>query len=185
MATIALLENAKIDTVTGLVNRGKLEDTWDRLCKAMQLDPSDRRVQENREVHLLFLDLDGLKYVNDNHGHQAGDEALRKVAGIVKDILSERDVFGRYGGDEMLGILPRRSADEVLNTAITICDTIKKASIAQGLITVSIGLCKADTNQHDLSVACKPADEALYLVKNFGKDGVRRHGDPPGLIWRV
>ena len=77
-----------------------------------RLDAEIKRSRRYREpLSLLFLDVDGLKNINDRHGHRAGSEALREVAGVIRAELRETDTGARWGGDEFTVIAPNTSKD--------------------------------------------------------------------------
>lgn len=142
-----------------------------------------RAYREKSEVSLLMLDIDHFKKFNDNYGHQAGDEVLRRVAAAIQNIVNRPgDTAFRYGGEEFSVLLPSTPKEG----AYTIADSIRKHVKAmpfqwQGKtlsITISIGVasCIPSHLQGEL-VLLKQADNALYLAKNRGRDQVSSADD--------
>jgi diguanylate cyclase (GGDEF)-like protein len=132
----------------------------------------------------LVIDLDGLKAVNDSHGHDVGDELLRHAAAILKQTLRKSDAVGRWGGDEFVLFLPSVERTSALALARRKAAAIRRLTVpsADGEIqpTASIGLFWSD-RIYDLEVAFRAADRALYSAKHEGGDRVvAASGEPPG-----
>jgi len=128
-------------------------------------------------VSLIFLDLDGFKNVNDNHGHLAGSRALFEVGQVLQRTVREIDVVSRYGGDEFTIILPQTGA----TGAMIIADRIRAAVedqvflSGQGLnvrLTASFGVSTFPDHGQSREDLIQKADQAMYLVKERGKNGV-------------
>ena len=98
LAFLSLNEQATRDWLTGLYNRRYFEETL-----ADHIETANRY---NRELSLVLFDLDDFKQINDTHGHDAGDEALRKFAALLKESARKADIVCRHGGDESAVILP-------------------------------------------------------------------------------
>ena len=122
-----------------------------------------------------MLDADHFKSVNDVHGHQAGDEALRRIADTVRDNLRAADVVGRYGGEEFLVLLP----DADRGTAARVAERVRQAiadgpagAEAQGVtpVTVSLGVAAVDPAAEDLDELIRRADHALLQAKQNGRN---------------
>jgi diguanylate cyclase (GGDEF)-like protein len=128
-------------------------------------------------VSLIFLDLDGFKTVNDNYGHLAGSRALYEVGQVIQETVREIDVVSRYGGDEFTIILPQTGAAG----ALVIADRIRLALeervflADQGLqvrLTASFGVSTFPDHGQNREELIQGADQAMYLVKDRGKNGV-------------
>jgi diguanylate cyclase (GGDEF)-like protein len=128
-------------------------------------------------VSLIFLDLDGFKYVNDNYGHLAGSRALFEVGQVLQETVREIDVVSRYGGDEFTIILPQTGAAG----AMVIADRIRLALEERvfladlGLrvrLTASFGVSTFPDHGQSREELIQGADQAMYLVKDRGKNGV-------------
>jgi len=100
-----LIELARVDSLTGCYNRRYALELIDRHFKLSQRNKSS--------ILLAFLDMDGLKVINDTFGHDEGDKALKELAGLLKRTLREVDIICRMGGDEFLLIFPDSSLKEV------------------------------------------------------------------------
>ena len=158
---------AAVDSLTGLSTYRVLRD---RL--AFEIERSKR---SNEGFAVLFLDLDRFKQVNDQYGHEAGNEILRAVAGEIHNAVRASDVAARYGGDEFVVILTRTDLQGGMRVAEALRAGIegigRRLGYPAGLITVSIGLSEFDTHlpEGDLLVA---ADRALYRAKAAGRNAV-------------
>jgi diguanylate cyclase (GGDEF)-like protein len=158
---------AAADSLTGLSTYRVLRD---RL--AFEIERSKR---SNEGFAILFLDLDRFKDVNDQFGHEAGNEILKAVAAEIHNAVRASDVAARYGGDEFVVILTRTDLHGGIRVAEALRAGIegigRRLGYPAGLITVSIGLAEFDTHQpeEDLLVA---ADRALYRAKAAGRNAV-------------
>ena len=139
----------------------------------------DRAQQAQHEgFALLFLDLDRFKQVNDQYGHEAGNEILRAVAGEIRQAVRASDVAARYGGDEFVVILTRTDLEggarvgEALRAGIE--GVGRRLGYPAGLITVSVGLAEFDPRQPLEGDLLALADRALYRAKAAGRTWSRR-----------
>jgi diguanylate cyclase (GGDEF)-like protein len=158
---------AAVDSLTGLSTYRVLRD---RL--AFEIERSKR---SNEGFAILFMDLDRFKDVNDQFGHEAGNEILKAVAAEIHNAVRASDVAARYGGDEFVVILTRTDLQGGIRVGEALRAGIegigRRLGYPAGLITVSIGLAEFDTHQpeEDLLVA---ADRALYRAKAAGRNAV-------------
>ena len=140
---------------------------------------------------MVLLDIDHFKAVNDTHGHLAGDQVLRAVAGIIRSQLRDYDIAGRYGGEEFAVLLPHTQPGQARRIAerlrMAVAAARLTASTAGGpgtglRVTVSAGVaCLADCGP-ELHALIAAADAALYDAKAAGRNRVRTwRGQPPGL----
>jgi diguanylate cyclase (GGDEF)-like protein len=156
------------DSLTGLGNR--------RLFDA-RLHGEFLRSQRYRDpVSLLLIDLDRFKSINHRHGHQAGDELLRAVAGALCGAVRGIDVVCRYGGEEFAVILPRTPLAGSLAVARRVCEAVASARPAGGVhlqVTASVGAATLPGEDvHTGPDLIRAADAALYRAKRSGRNCV-------------
>jgi diguanylate cyclase (GGDEF)-like protein len=141
-----------------------------------------REVERSRRygtaVSLIFLDLDGFKVVNDEHGHLSGSRTLVEVGAVIRETVREVDVVSRYGGDEFTVILPQTGPEGAAIIAERIRARIeeKEFLIAYGLrvrLTASFGIASYPDHGRSKEDLIARADQAMYRVKGRGKNGVQ------------
>lgn len=157
------------DELTGLYNRGWLSDMLPKMVASAQ--------RAGNPMSLVMIDLDHFKKFNDTHGHLAGDDALRAAAGVVKAALRPSDFAVRYGGEEMMVVLPDTSEKLATLVAERLCQRMQSkivfADMRQPLphITGSFGVaCLAGGLDDQALIAA--ADAALYRAKEGGRNRV-------------
>jgi diguanylate cyclase (GGDEF)-like protein len=164
------LENMALrDGLTGLYNRRFLDEMLERDLAKLKRD--------NKVAALLLLDVDHFKRFNDTHGHQAGDEALRRVATALASSVRASDVVCRYGGEEFLVFLPDCSITEATAKAETIRAAVAGTSMSIGEhvipnVTISIGLAMFSAHGATRGQLIQAADAALYRAKGAGRNRV-------------
>ncbi len=164
-------EAAFTDHLTGLANRRRFERQLGREV--------ERTRRYGRAFCLLLLDIDHFKLVNDNHGHEAGDEALRRLANALQAGTRGIDTAARIGGEEFAIILPETDSARGLEVADRLREEIKATEIpAAGHITVSIGLAECTATAGDARELLAIADAALYEAKHLGRDRVQCAANP-------
>lgn len=174
-ALLAVHEQSVTDPLTGLLNRRGLSEALDALAGP-----------PGSPVSLLLCDLDHFKRVNDAHGHDAGDLALRRVAEVLQQTtLGDHTLVARQGGEEFVIVVaapPERAAalaDEVLSA-------VRGAAPVTGetgeQLTISIGVASSPPHERGLAPLLRAADACLYLAKAGGRDQVvTAAGDLPPL----
>lgn len=160
---------ASHDSLTGLYNRGAIIDI---LRKAMA-----RHERNSYPVSIIFADVDHFKRTNDSYGHPAGDAVLREVARRTTHVLRPYDSFGRYGGEELLIVLPDCGA----KGALAVAERVRSAIADQPVMTnfgdistsLSLGVAVADgdTALH-FDDLIQMADSAMYQAKDNGRNRV-------------
>jgi diguanylate cyclase (GGDEF)-like protein len=160
-------EAAFTDHLTGLANRRRFERQLEREV--------GRTLRYNRHFCLLLLDIDHFKNVNDSHGHDAGDEALRLLAKTLQAETRGIDLAARIGGEEFAVILPETDLEGGADVAERLREAITRAEIPLvGNITASFGVAEfplcAATGRELIALA----DAALYEAKRKGRDRIER-----------
>ncbi|WP_221089383.1 GGDEF domain-containing protein [Deinococcus aquaedulcis] len=152
-----------LDALTGVANRRQL---------ALWLGGHLQR--EAREpLSVVLFDLDRFKQINDTHGHDYGDEVLRRTAAAVTGALRRGTLFGRWGGEEFLVILPGAGAAEAQGVAERIRAAVADVPYDRVLqVTVSLGVAQALPGER-LESVLKRADDALYAAKHAGRNQVK------------
>jgi diguanylate cyclase (GGDEF)-like protein len=112
---LSLNEQATRDWLTGLHNRRYFEETLP--------DHIEAATRYDRELSLALFDIDHFKQINDTHGHDAGDDALRQFATLLKESARKADIVCRYGGDEFAVILPETGAPDATKFAERVLNT--------------------------------------------------------------
>lgn len=167
----AAVQNALRDSLTGTGNRLALQQTLER-----EVELAKRNLQP---LSVLMLDIDFFKKINDQHGHQVGDEVLRAVATTLKAALRNVDMIYRYGGEEFMVLLSNTSRE----AAAVIGERLRNAVLAlqylvQGRaldVSVSVGCATLLTGEAGESMV-RRADNALYVAKKQGRNRVALAG---------
>ena len=159
---------AKTDELTGILNRRNLfESGENEINRARRFD---------RVLSVIMMDLDNLKQINDGYGHLVGDQALCAVAALFKNTLREIDIFGRYGGDEFVILLPEIDLPKAILIAERLCLVLKENPISVNnkplQITASFGVAGLDHDTNNLASLINQADIAMYNAKHSGRDQV-------------
>jgi len=152
-----------IDPLTGLYNRKYLQEI-------------ELKLPLNKYV-VAMIDIDHFKVVNDTYGHKAGDYVLQECAEIFERSTRESDIVIRYGGEEFVLLINKRTKDEK-NSAYIILERVREAVENHLFVydgteircTVSIGLHQEPQKEKDLMDAIKIADQMLYIAKNKGRN---------------
>ena len=166
-----ILYKAMHDPLTGLFNRAALEDQIRHSMSRIKRHPGN-------EIALFMIDLDGFKTINDNYGHQAGDQLLQKVAQSFKAIKRESEFVCRFGGDEFAWLAEGELGMVTESLAERIMETIHKpVELDQAIVRVGccIGISVFPTLATDVDSLLSQADTAMYSVKKSGKDGYKRY----------
>jgi diguanylate cyclase len=160
-------ELVREDQLTGSLNRRGLDDVFER-----ETARADRR---GTPLCVALLDLDDFKRLNDTHGHQAGDGALKHLVHIVKDTLRSMDVIARFGGEEFVILLPETTIEAATATMTRLQRELTKHFFMHEnekvLITFSAGVALRAPNE-DQATLVKRADKAMYEAKKSGKNRV-------------
>lgn len=154
------------DSLTGLPNRSLFTKLLNQSIHQAQ--------RYDRQLALLYIDLDGFKKINDSLGHEAGDQLLREVSTRLQDCLRESDTVSRLGGDEFIVLLPELAEDKYAsNVAHKIISSISRPFILKGQnygVTASIGISVFPQDGRDEQTLINNADTAMYQAKDGGKN---------------
>jgi len=129
-------------------------------------------------MSLLMIDIDHFKKINDRFGHHAGDQILCAVAEACRGQLRPSDLVGRYGGDELIAVLPDTTTEDALHVATRLQSRLNRyfQQTAVGAIpaTLSIGVAEL-TDTRSLDALLARADIALYTAKRDGRNCIRSY----------
>ncbi|MGN1105921.1 MAG: diguanylate cyclase, partial [Huintestinicola sp.] len=144
------------DELTGLYNRSGLINNAEKLI--------EKAISEHKGFSVIFLDLDGLKAVNDEKGHEAGDQYIRAMAEILKKCTNDEDIVCRYGGDEYI----------VISVQKTLADSMEKLNAVQNEITKPVSASAGCVFDHvrsmdELNRLIEEADKKMYTNKREKK----------------
>lgn len=166
-------KKAERDALTGLPNRRTL---MDRVTVEIE-----RCSAYNSKFTLAMIDVDNFKHYNDNNGHAAGDEALKKVASLLASGLRRTDFAARYGGEEFTLLLQNSAHEDARRTADRVRRMVAEADFPfrekqpMGMVSISVGLATYPDDAKDVTALFKAADNALYQAKEGGRNRVVVH----------
>lgn len=165
---LKLTEMAATDPLTGLYNRREYEMLF--------MHEIERARRADSPLSVCIVDLDHFKKVNDTYGHGAGDEVLRRTAGLLKDKLRSMDIVGRLGGEEFIILLPQTTIDQAAMIGNRILEALAATDIDTGAaiirITATIGISQMIPSDPNFNAIIQRADEALYRGKETGRNRV-------------
>jgi diguanylate cyclase (GGDEF)-like protein len=162
---------ATTDPLTGLANRARFDEFFE--------EQFVRAYQYARPLALLFIDIDNFKMINDLHGHQAGDEVLRRIARMLRSSVRNIDLVARYGGEEFAIVLTETDTDAAAARAELLRSHVASTPIQtrEQAISVTISIGVAGTNRSRIfnhqEQLTNAADRAVYAAKHGGRNSVR------------
>jgi diguanylate cyclase (GGDEF)-like protein len=164
---VQIAARATHDRLTGVVNRESV--------LAELVNEVERASRYGKPLAVAFIDIDRFKPINDTYGHNSGDAVLRQIANRVSENIRASDVFGRYGGEEFMLVLPETTADE----AIILAEQLRTLVMQEPLViagdqrlqvTVSIGIAGGRGAQLQADSLVDQADAAMYAAKSLGRN---------------
>ncbi|MBS3818621.1 diguanylate cyclase [bacterium] len=158
---------ASFDSLTQLWNHNKILDFFE--------EEIQRGKRENLPTGIIMADIDYFKRINDNYGHQIGDQALFEVSRRLKTAIRRYDKIGRYGGDEMLVVLPNCRHQNILQVAQRLCTSVNQEKIKSdgGFLDITIsvgGVSSSIFPQASSKNLLQISDKALYSAKMKGRN---------------
>jgi diguanylate cyclase (GGDEF)-like protein len=171
-AFVQVEARAAHDRLTGVANRETLLATLN--------SEIERATRHHKWLSVAFIDIDRFKPVNDTYGHHAGDRVLREIATLIGDNIRASDLFGRYGGEEFMLILPETTPEEATVLAEHLRELVMDHPLTiaprQGLqITISIGVAGDVGSQLQSDRLVDQADAAMYAAKSLGRNRTYRY----------
>lgn len=163
-----LSRQATTDPLTGLLNRRQYESLFDR--------ERERSKRNGGHLSLCVADIDFFKRVNDEHGHDAGDQMLKHVADLFTSALRQSDIVGRFGGEEFILLLPDTSLDDSAVVVNRLRQKLSASPLAvvdgQIAVTATFGLTEVGRGDQSIEDVIRRADKALYEGKTGGRNRV-------------
>jgi diguanylate cyclase (GGDEF)-like protein len=163
---VKLQKMADTDYLTGLMNR--------RAFLAVADDTVEFCRRYKRGMATLMIDIDHFKKINDVHGHAAGDDAIKRIAGIINQSIRTTDKAARFGGEEFVVLLREIDQETALLLAERIRLSIEQTTINHGetsiAATVSIGVAINAEGDRDVQDMIERADQSLYVAKKTGRN---------------
>ena len=165
--SLQLAEQARRDALTGIYNRRHLAEQLD-----YQLSVFSRN---HLPFSVIMIDIDHFKRINDVHGHDVGDAVLKGVTSVISDALRDIDIFGRWGGEEFLCILPDTEGVDAQHCAERLRQRLATTSFSKTVthlsVTASFGVATSHASDTAQTLA-KRCDVALYKAKDEGRNRV-------------
>jgi len=155
------------DRLTGVANRETLLTTLHAEI--------ERATRHYQSLSVAFIDIDRFKAINDMHGHNSGDAVLRQVADLIGGAIRASDVFGRYGGEEFMLILPETTPENAVGLAEKLRSLVSGSPLriaggAEIPVTISIGVAGGTGSQLQLDMVVDRADAAMFAAKSLGRN---------------
>jgi diguanylate cyclase len=173
-------QRSNTDALTGLANRRSLEDFF-RSAQIAAMETGD-------PLSILMIDIDHFKKFNDSYGHQVGDQVLRLVAKVLQDSVRDVDLAARYGGEELIAVLPGANIDVCREVAERIRRRISEARLTRratgqeiASVTVSIGVAQFRLAE-SAEAMVERCDRALYQAKRLGRNRTVAESEIDGEI---
>jgi diguanylate cyclase (GGDEF)-like protein len=164
---------------------GAGEVVMDHLTRLRTREVLDRDVaaqakdsESGRPLGAIFVDIDHFKRVNDTYGHSSGDAVLAAVAGVLQSVVEGKGHAYRYGGEEMVLLLPNHSTEEAIAVAERARRRVEVEPIRKASITASFGVACMPAHAKTADELLKAADMAVYDAKRLGRNLVRVFGEP-------
>ncbi len=171
-ALVQVEARAAHDRLTGVANRETLITTLS--------SEIERATRHHKWLSLAFIDIDRFKPINDTYGHHSGDAVLREIATLIRDNIRASDLFGRYGGEEFMLILPETDPED----ATVLAEHLRRLVMEHPMrvapdqplrVTISIGVAGDVGSQLQADRLVDQADAAMYAAKSLGRNRTYRY----------
>ncbi len=163
-----LHKQSMVDNLTGLLNKSTFYSVASK--------DFHEYISKNKLHAVAMLDLDHFKSINDNYGHQIGDEVLVALASDIRKVVKETDIIARFGGEEFCALLQYDTPEEILNCLETFKNLFSSRKFMVGgvefNVTISIGVILNCNEVFTIEKMMELADQALYDSKNSGRDKI-------------
>ncbi len=171
-AFVQVEARAAHDRLTGVANRETLLTTLNTEI--------ERATRHHKWLSVAFIDIDRFKPINDTFGHHSGDSVLREIAGLIRDNIRASDLFGRYGGEEFMLILPETNPEDATVLAehlrgLVMEHPMRVAQEQPLRVTISIGVAGDVGSQLQADRLVDQADAAMYAAKSLGRNRTYRY----------
>ena len=171
-AFVQVEARAAHDRLTGVANRETLITTLNTEI--------ERATRHHKWLSVAFIDIDRFKPINDTFGHHSGDSVLREIAGLIRDNIRASDLFGRYGGEEFMLILPETNPEDATVLAEHLRGLVMEhpMQVAQQQplrVTISVGVAGDVGSQLQADRLVDQADAAMYAAKSLGRNRTYRY----------
>lgn len=159
------------DELTGLFNFRHFHQKLDLEIK--------RAKRYQHSLSIIMLDIDHFKYYNDLHGHPQGNEVLKQMARLIRENTRETNIVARYGGEELIVLLPETEKEVAVQAAERLCSIIEgavfpfEAEQPDGNLTVSVGVASYPVDAEEGEALVRIVDDILYQAKREGRNRVR------------
>jgi len=175
IANERLKELSRVDGLTGIANRRRLDEELEREWKRM--------LRDKHPLSVIMCDIDHFKLYNDSYGHQQGDDCLTRVAKAIQDSVNRPgDLASRYGGEEFCIVLPETSSAGAVKIAELVRKNVNALKLEHStspvakMVTLSLGVATVIPEQGSQpSVLLEAADRALYQAKGNGRNRVEQN----------
>ncbi|WP_296247815.1 sensor domain-containing diguanylate cyclase [Pseudomonas sp. UBA4194] len=173
-SNLQLQKLSSTDRLTGLYNRGHWEE-------ALKLEYA-RHARYGHATSLIMFDIDHFKRVNDTYGHQVGDQVIQRVADVLRELVRDADIAGRYGGEEFAVLLPDTDKAGGAMLAERLRKVVEEQTVESEAgpvrFTISLGVADLGYPTDDYKQLIEWADQALYASKRGGRNRVTVYERP-------
>jgi diguanylate cyclase (GGDEF)-like protein len=153
---------ASTDSLTGLLNRRELIRRTEFLLSYIR--------RSGKPLSLAILDIDHFKKINDEFGHETGDEVIKGVARVLKAAARESDIVGRIGGEEFVIVMPDTDQQSAISVVQRLQDKLRATVLIEQPVTASLGIAVQFVDGSSFRELLAAADKALYKAKHAGRN---------------